>query len=58
MIAYFKCLCGANKSKAKQLADEGYEIRVINTNPAWRKESLSYKEKLPFKVNNGKVERI
>lgn len=58
MIAYFKCLCGANKAKAHELSLSGYEIRVIRLNDEWRKEALSYGEKLPFKITNGKVERI
>lgn len=58
MIAYLRCLCGANKAKAKQLRDDGYEVRVVNSNPEWRKEAFTYKTKLPFKVTNGKVEEI
>lgn len=58
MIAYFKCLCGLNKALAKSLEREGYEIRVINKNPGWRKQALEYKTKLPFKVINGKVEPL
>lgn len=58
MIAYFRCLCGRNRQKAKQLEAEGYEIRVINKNPEWRAEAKEYIAKLPFKVTNGKVEEI
>lgn len=58
MIAYFKCLCGQNKQKAKLLSEQGYEVRIINKNAKWRKEALGYKTKLPFKVTNGKVELI
>lgn len=58
MKAYFRCLCGANRQKAKLLSEQGYEVRVINQNPEWRKEALEYKTKLPFKVTNGKVEEL
>lgn len=58
MIAYLRCLCGVNRQKAKQLENDGYEVRVVNSNPEWRKEALAYMTKLPFKVTNGKVEEI
>lgn len=58
MIAYFKCLCGSNKQKADGLRQQGYEIRVVRSNAEWRSEALSYGERMPFKVTNGKVERI
>lgn len=58
MIAYFRCMCGANKAKARQLKEQGYEIRVINLNPEWRKEAKSYGARLPFKITNGITEEI
>lgn len=58
MVAYFKCLCGDKRKKAKQLESEGYEIRITNRNSEHRKEALSYKAKLPFKITNEIVEEI
>lgn len=58
MIAYFKCLCGSNRQKTKQLQAEGYEIRLTNKSRVYRIEAQSYKARLPFKVTNGKVEEI
>lgn len=58
MIAYFKCLCGANRQKARVLSEAGYEIRVTNKNQQWRLEARNIGAKLPFKITNGKVEGI
>lgn len=55
MIAYIKCLCGQNKLLASNLKAQGYEVRVVNMNPTWRKEASGYKVKLPFTVVDGKV---
>lgn len=58
MIAYFSCRCGRNKLLIQQLSSQGYEIRITNLNPEWRKQARQYKEKMPFKVDNGVVTRL
>lgn len=56
MIAYFRCICkSADKLKAKQLREDGVEIRDIRQNPAWRKEAKQYGLRLPILVTNGKA---
>ena len=59
MIAYFKCLCKTeHRLLAHRLKGQGYEIRDISKNPAWRKEALLYKVKYPFLVENGEAKEL
>lgn len=59
MIAYFKCMCRASDKKhARVLRELGYEIRVVKRNPALLEEIKQYGLKMPFKVTNGKAEKI
>lgn len=58
MILYIKCQCGRYKLLARKYQEEGYEIRLINMNPEWRKEAKDYHAKLPFTVVNGQVTEI
>lgn len=52
MVAYLKCACGRYKLLAKKLAEQGYEIRYVNMNPAWKKEAQLYNLRLPFIVED------
>lgn len=59
MIVYLKCLCRAqDKLLAQRLREMGYEVRVINKNPQWRREAALYRIKPPFRVVNGIAEVI
>ncbi len=54
MIAYFHCICrSSDKLLAKQLKEQGYEIRDIRVNSEWRREAKSYNLAMPFVVENG-----
>jgi prephenate dehydrogenase len=58
MIGYIKCLCGSNKLLARKLKEQGYDVRVVNLNPEYRKEAAAYKTKLPFTVENGIITKL
>lgn len=58
-IFYVRCLCtSSQRLQAKQLLEQGYELRDIRKNPEWRTEAKSYGLKMPFLVNDNGVEKL
>lgn len=58
-VVYFKCMCkSSDRQRARQLRAEGYEVKVVKSNPLLRLEAKDYGLRMPFVVENGKARAL
>lgn len=51
MIVYLRCACTTqDRLWVIRMRNNGHDIRTINKNQEWRRESKEYRTKLPFVV--------
>lgn len=57
--AFLKCLCTtAQRELAIRMRQEGYIIRMTNTDPEARKEAQEYEANIPFAVEDGIITQL